>query len=481
MTRDRRRATLAATILGSSVAFLDTMIVVIALPSIADDLGMGLAGQQWVLLAYSLTLVALYLVAGAVGDRRGHRRVFTAGAVGFAAASVLAGLAPSAAVLIAARALQGVAGAFLTTNSLALLRQTYGPESGRAIGLWTAFTSLATLVGPPLGGAITQWASWRWIFFLNLPLAVAAVVLARSPGGEPVPDGGRAIDVRGAVTGAAGVALVTYGIVEGAEQGVAAVWWAFAAGGTALVAFWLVERRAADPILPLRLFRRRNFAAVNATTLVVYGAISGIFVYLTLYLQFLGFSPLQTGLAELPVDIAMLVLGARFGTLAGRRGPKPYLVAAPLMLAAAALTFLALGDRSDFWVAGIVGILLLSLGLAVLVAPITNAALTAAPAEETGTAAGVNSTLGRLGGLLAVAILGLVASLVYQASASHGAPLEVGQTDPALREASVDAFRAAMLVAAGLGILGAAVAGFGISNPEAIRAGRAEPPGERAG
>lgn len=174
-----RAATLAATTLGSSLAFLDAMVVVVALPRIAEDLDFGLAGQQWVLLAYSLALAALYLVAGAVGDRRGHRRVFVISAAGFAAASALAGAAPSGAVLIAARGLQGVAGAFLTTNSLALLRAAYGEGSGRAIGLWTSFTSVATLVGPPLGGAIVQWASWRWIFFLNLPLAVGAVALAR--------------------------------------------------------------------------------------------------------------------------------------------------------------------------------------------------------------------------------------------------------------------------------------------------------------
>ena len=180
----RRRLTLTATIIGSSLAFIDATVVIVALPTIEEDLGLGLSGQQWVFLAYSLALAALYLPGGAIGDRFGRRRTFIAGAAGFALASLLAGAAPNEEVLLLARALQGIAGAFLTTNSLALLRATYGDQAGRAVGLWTAFTSVATIAGPPVGGALVEWVSWRWIFLINLPLAGLAVLAAHLGRGE---------------------------------------------------------------------------------------------------------------------------------------------------------------------------------------------------------------------------------------------------------------------------------------------------------
>ena len=239
MTGDQlRRMTLAATVLGSSLAFIDASVVVVALPTIERDLDLGLSGEQWVFLAYSLALAALYLPAGAVGDRRGRRETFMLGIVGFAAASALAGAAPTGGVLIAARALQGVAGAFMTTNSLALLRETYGPDSGRAVGLWTSFTSVVTIGGPPLGGVIVEWISWRWIFFVNLPLALAALVLAdrgRCPRLEEHRVGH--LDIPGAALAATAFGMLTYGMVEGAAHGFASAWWAFPVAAVALVAF----------------------------------------------------------------------------------------------------------------------------------------------------------------------------------------------------------------------------------------------------
>ncbi len=216
----RRQLTLAATILGSSLAFIDATVVIVAMPTIESDLDLGLTGEQWIFLAYSLTLAALYLPAGAIGDRYGRRPVFIAGAVGFAAASALAGAAPDEATLIAARALQGVAGAFLTTNSLALLRAVYADEAGRAIGLWTSFTSVATIAGPPAGGALVEWISWRWIFFLNLPFAVAAILLARAGNCEERKQEriGR-LDLPGALLAALAFGSLTWGLVEGAEKG----------------------------------------------------------------------------------------------------------------------------------------------------------------------------------------------------------------------------------------------------------------------
>lgn len=466
----RRRLTLAATILGSSLAFIDATVVVVALPRIEEDLGLGLSGQQWIYLSYSLALAALYLPAGALGDRIGRRRAFVCGAAGFALASALAGFAPGEGVLLVARSLQGVAGAFLTTSSLALLRATFGAGSGRAIGLWTAWTGVATIAGPPAGGALVEWVSWRWIFFLNLPLAAATIWLARAgrceerSGERP----GR-LDVPGAVTAAIAFGAVTYGVVQGAEHGFARVWWAFATAAVSFVAFIAIEWWTAAPVLPLALFRRRNFAAANAETCFLYAALGGTFFYLTLYLQFIGFTPFEAGLAGIPTSVVMILLAARFGRLADRHGPRLYLTVGPLLFGAGALLFLPVEDISGFWAFGVPAYLLLSLGLAVFVAPITATALSSVSTAYAGVASGVNSTISRLGNLLAVAVLGLVVTLVFGAGVSdpEALPLAAGQADPGLRAASIDAFRAAMLGAAGLAFAGAAVGALWISNEEA--------------
>jgi EmrB/QacA subfamily drug resistance transporter len=466
----RKRLTLAATILGSSLAFIDATVVIVALPTIEEDLDLGLTGQQWVFLSYSLALAALYLVGGAIGDRYGRRRVFIAGAAAFALASLLAGAAPNEAVLVVARALQGVAGAFLTTNSLALLRGAYGADSGRAIGLWTSFTSVATILGPPAGGALVEWVSWRWIFLLNLPLAAAAVVLALLGRDEESasPRTGR-LDLAGATLAAAGFGLLTYGLVEGADRGFGGLWWAFAGAAVALTAFVVVETRVDEPMLPFALFRKRNFAAANAQTFLVYAGLYGFFVFFTLYLQFLGFTPFEAGLLNIPSSIVMIVLAARFGALADRQGPRLYLTLGPALIGLGTLVFAVVDTKSEFWSYGIVGLLLFSLGLAMMVAPITATALKSAPERYAGIASGVNSTVSRLGSLLAIAVIGLVITLVFEANVDvEGAvPLAMGQTAPELREASVDAFRAGMAVAAALAFAGAAVGAVGISNREA--------------
>jgi EmrB/QacA subfamily drug resistance transporter len=466
----RRTLTLAATIIGSSLAFIDATVVIVALPTIERDLDLGLAGQEWVFLSYSLSLAALYLAAGAIGDRYGRRNAFIAGAVGFALTSVIAGAAPNEAVLIVGRLLQGVAGAFLTTNSLALLRGVYGNEAGRAVGLWTAFTSVATLACPPAGGALVEWASWRWIFFINLPLAVITVALAqigRCDERAQIRVG--RLDIPGALLAATGFGALTYGLVEGARSGFPEKWWAFAVAVVALAAFVLFERRTREPMLPFELFRRRNFAAANLQTFVVYAALYGSLVFFTLYLQFLGFSPFEAGLLQVPTSLVMFLLAARFGALADRQGPRLYLTLAPIFLGLGALCALALDERSDFWTAGVASMALTSLGLAMLVAPITSTALKSAPAEYAGIASGVNSTVSRLGSLMAIAIIGLVISLVFHArvDAPRAVPLAKDQRSPELRGASKDAFRAGMLAVAGLAFVGAAVGAVGISNREA--------------
>jgi EmrB/QacA subfamily drug resistance transporter len=479
MDERARRLTLAATVLGSSLAFLDVSVVVIALPSIERDLDAGLAGEQWIYLSYSLALASLYLVAGAVGDRRGRREVFIAGVVGFAAASVLAGVAPSTGVLIAARALQGIAGAFVTTNSLALLREAYGADAGRAIGLWTSFTGVTTIAGPPVGGALVEWVSWRWIFFVNLPVAAATVMLAlagRGPVRARIPAGH--LDIPGAVLVAAGLGSLTYALVEGADRGLGRYWWLFALGVAALVAFVIVESRKREPMLPLWLFRNRNFAASNAETFLVYVALGGVIVYLAVYLQFLGFSAFQTSLITLPTSLVLIALSPKFGALADRHGPRLYLTLGPVLLAAGVLLLALINERSDLWTLGIPGLLLFSLGLAMVVAPITSTAISSAPGELAGVASGVNTTFSRVGQLLAVAVVGIVIASVFDTPGgnSDAVPLATGQHDPVLRAASIDGWRAGMAVVAGLALAGAAVGALGLSNREATQ--RAAVPAE---
>jgi EmrB/QacA subfamily drug resistance transporter len=453
-----RQLTLAATILGSSVAFIDTTVVIVALPTIEHELDLGLAGQQWIFLAYSLTLAALYLTGGAVGDRYGRRQTFAVGVVAFALASAAAGAAPGGALLIAARALQGVGGAFLTTNSLALLRATYGDEAGKAIGLWTAFTSVATIGGPLVGGALVEWVSWRWIFYLNLPLAAVTLWLAYKGRTEekPIPRVGR-LDLPGAVLAAAGFGSLTFAIVE--ER-----WWALGVAAPLLALFLLVELRSAQPMLPLGLFRRRNFAVVNAQTFLVYAALYGFFVYFTIYVQFLGFTAFEAGLLNIPSSAALILLAARFGALSDRYGPRLFLTGAPVLLGAGTLLFLLVDERSDMWTTGLPAIGIFALGLAALVAPITATALKSVPQERAGIASGVNSTVSRLGSLISVAVIGFVIAVVF---GHEGAvPLAKDQADPLLRADSIDAFRAGMLVAVGLAFAGSTL-GLAISNREA--------------
>jgi EmrB/QacA subfamily drug resistance transporter len=467
-----RSLTLAATILGSSMAYVTAINV--AVPAIGADLEIDLGGQQWVMLSYSLALASLYLVAGALGDRVGRRKMFMIGTVGFALASALGGLAPSSTVLIVARVLQGAAGALLTVGSLSLLRSTFGEKSGRAIGIWTAGTGAVSLAGPPLGGALVEWASWRWIFYINIPLAVGSVYLAwLGRGARPSPEATTSrLDIAGAGLVAVGLGFVTYGIVQGGEQGFAGVAWAFAVGGVALVAFVAHERRAKEPLLPLSLFRDRDFTLVNVATLFIYSALAGSTFFLVLFLQSaIGYTPFEAGLLLLPSTVVMLALAPRFGRLADRLGPRPFLVAGPLVMAAGMLLWLRVDDRS-LWDGLLPGLVLYGLGLAMIVAPITAAAMTAAPDRYAGVAAGVNSTFSRLGSLFAIAVLGLVVSLVFAARADDPdlVPLALGEDSPEFVAASTDAFRAAMIVAAALAVAGAAAALGYSRRPQALEA-----------
>ena len=455
-----RRATLVATVLGSSMAYVTATNV--ALPVIGEDLGIDLGGQQWIVLSYSLSLASLYLVAGSLGDRLGRRRMFILGAIGFAAASALGGIAPNAAVLIVARVLQGAAGALLTTGSLSLLRSTFGDASGRAIGIWTTGTGVVSLAGPLLGGALVEWASWRWIFFLNLPLAAGALYsawLGRHAGSQHQETPSR-LDIAGAALAGVGIGCVIYGLVQAGEQGFLDVAWAFAVGIAALAAFILRERRAREPLLPLSLLRNRDFTLVNIETFVVYGALAGSTFYLGLYLQsVIGYSPFEAGLLLLPSTVVLLVLAPRFGRLADRLGPRPLLVGGPVLMAMGMLLWLRVDDRS-LWDGLLPGLLLYGLGLSMVVAPITAAALTTIPERQAGIAVGVNATSSRLGSLAATAVLGLVVSVVFAARTDtpNLVPLTLGQDGQDFITGSTDGFRAAMILAATLALVGAGTA-----------------------
>lgn len=472
-TRRSKRFTLAATALGSSLAFIDTTVVIVALPTIERDLDLGLTGQQWVVLSYSVALAALYLVAGAAGDRFGRRRMFAWGIVGFAAASALAAAAPDEPVLVAARALQGVAGAFLTTNSLALLRAVYGRDAGRAIGLWTAFTGAAIVLGPPLGGALVEWVSWRWIFIINLPLAaITLALLAACPAPRATSREHDQFDLRGAVLVAVGIGLLTFGLVQGQEAGYTSVVWAFVLGLAALVAFPFAERRVRKPMLPRVLFSRPSFVAANLETFFVYGALGGFGFFFFIFLQFIGFSAFEAGLTNLPVSVVIIVLSPRLGRRADTHGPRTLLTVGPLMMAAGMALMLGVSDRADFWPLVVPGLFLFALGLAQVVAPITSTALSSAPSDLSGIAAGVNQTVSRVGNLVAVAVGGLAVTLVFErvTGDASAVPFQLGETADSLRDGSIAAFRAAIGICIALALAGAAVAALMLPR----RDGRAE-------
>lgn len=464
-----RQYTLAATALGSSLAFIDATALIVALPTMQKTLNLGLNGQQWVFLAYSLSLASLYLIGGAVGDRSGHRRVFIYAVAGFALTSALAGIAPNAVWLIIARFLQGVSGAFITTNSLAWLRSVYGEHSGKAIGLWTSLTGISTIIAPPLGGALTQWFSWRWIFYINLPLAAVVIYWARrSVKDKPKVSKSSPLDFYGSILIAISLASLSYYLVQGAKTGFSQLWWSAAVGLSSLIIFILVEFKVRYPLLPLVLFKVRNFTFSNLETLLIYGALYGVFVYLTFYLQFLGFSPLASSFFLIPVSIILILLATYFGSLADRKGPRFLLTVGPLLISGAALIFSSIQTKNEVWTFGSAGIVLFSIGLAMLVAPITTTALKSLPSKFAGVASGMNNTVSRIGGLLVVAVVGMVISIVFFSSVDNknAVPLDLHQKAPSHREASQQGYQIGMWIVAAVALTSAAVGWFGISNKQ---------------
>ncbi|AKZ57015.1 putative sugar transporter [Streptomyces ambofaciens ATCC 23877] len=444
---------LLTTVLGSGMALLDSTVVNVALPRIGRDLDADLAALQWTVNAYMVTLAGLILLGGALGDRFGRRRIFVVGVLWFAAASLLCGLAPNAGTLIAARALQGIGGALLTPGSLALIQASFHPDDrGRAVGLWSGFGGVGAAVGPFLGGWLVDGPGWRWVFLLNVPLALLCAPIALRHVPESSDERAHArFDVLGAALGAAALALLTYALIE-ARTGTWAVTLSAVAGAAAAVAFVVVERRGKDPMMPLDVFASRQFTAVNVVTLCVYAAFGGFFFLAALQLQVVvGWSALAAGTALLPTTVLMLLFSARSGELAERLGPRLQLGVGPLLCAAGMVLMLRVGPGASYVADVLPALLVLGLGMVTLVAPLTATVLAAVDTARAGLASGINNAAARAAGLVAVAAL----------------PLLTGMGEEAYRSprAFDDAFGPAMLICAGVLVAGSVTAFTTVRRP----------------
>ena len=407
-----QRLTLTVAVLASFVSFLDGTIVNVALPAISTELGGGLATQQWVVDAYLITLGALILVAGSASDAFGRLLVMRIGLIGFGVASVAIALAPDPVFLIVARAVQGAAAAFLVPSSLALITSTFRDAAqSRAIGIWTAMTTAAMLVGPLLGGALIDLASWRWAFLINVVPIAGTLALIPRTGLRDVRTPDAAVDVLGAALCTLGLGATVFALIEQPNLGWAhpAVWGSLL-GGIALLAVFLArQRRVRAPMLPLSLFRVRNFSAGNLATLFIYAALSLVMLVLTVYLQQTqGFSATLAGLASLPATVLVAMLSSRAGALAGRYGPRVFMTAGPLIMAGGLLLLLTVGEPFSYWWQVLPGMLVFGVGLAATVSPLTSTILGAIGPERAGTASAVNNAISRIAGLLAVAALAFI-------------------------------------------------------------------------
>ncbi|MDP9067713.1 MAG: MFS transporter [Actinomycetota bacterium] len=445
-----------ATVLGSGIAFLDSTVVNVALPAIGSDFNTGFSSLQWTISAYMLTLGALLLVGGALGDLYGRRLVFVIGLTAFTLASLLCGVAPTVGVLIAARALQGVGAALLVPGSLAIISGSFRDEDkGQAIGAWSGLSGVTTAIGPFVGGWLVDSVSWRLVFLINLPLAALAIAISLKHVPESRDEAAaRTPDVAGGIAAAMGLGGIVFALIEGPARG-----WdqplvraAGAAGIIALIAFLVLEARRRHPMMPFSIFRSRQFSAANATTLVVYAALSASVFLLVIQLQkMLGYSALESGAALIPVTLLLLVLSPTAGRLSQRWGPRGPMTAGPLVAGVAFLALMDTSPGSNYFSDLLPGILLFGLGLAATVAPLTTAVLTAIEGAHAGIASGINNAVARVAGLLAVVLVPLAAG--------------ISGVDEVGGEAFSAGFRRSMLINAGLCGIGALISFVWIRKP----------------
>ena len=477
--------------------FVDGTVVNVALPAIADDLDAGLATQQWVIESYLLMLGSLILIGGSLSDLFGRRRVFGLGVAGFGVTSLICAAAPTAELLVAARALQGVAGALLVPSALAVIVSTFPEdERGAAIGSWTAWSGVSTLLGPLVGGLLVDTASWRLVFAIGLvPIAVTLYLIARHMPRRLDHTVDRHVDVRGALLCALGLTGVVLGLIEQPARG-----WSdplvappLAIGAACLALFLVQESRSPDPMLPLGLFRRRNFSTGNLATFAIYGGLGGAFFFLPIFLQGVaGYTATDAGLALVPMTIVLFLFAKRFGALADRIGARPLMTAGPLLAAAGMLLLVRLDADSSYLAEVVPAVLVFGFGMAIVVAPLTATVLADADAEHAGIASGVNNAIARVAGLVAIAAVGaLVAAQfgselderldraeVAPAVRSVAEEAEARPLDPeppeglvgarretveiAVEESAVEAFRVAAVSSALLMLLGGLISAVGI-------------------
>ncbi len=513
MTKARARGTMVAVVLGSAIVFLDTSVVNLALPRIGAELESDLFGtleaQSYVAYGYFVTLSALLILAGALTDSLGRRRMFAAGLMGFAATSLLCGVAPTMEILIVARVLQGAAGALVVPGSLSIITASFADEErGRAFGIWAGASAATSIIGPLVGGLLVNTVSWRAAFLINLPfLAVALFATLRYVPESRDDDATGRFDWLGSIVIALAVGGLAFGTIRGQQQGwgepVAIV--SLAVGAVCAVAFPILMVTRRDPLVPPKLFRSRNFTVTNLSTLVIYGALyvsltfQGIFLIGTL-----GYNEQAAGLAGVPATLLLVLFSTRFGKLAARHGPRWYMAIGPAVMALGTLWFTRVPSSSEPWVLGtgegrsllppgdyvvhlLPGLIVFGLGLMIMVAPLTTALMTSVPSSKAGVASAINNAISRVGSPLITAVIFVAVASSFYASISRQvpnadvddprfradvAPLNEppadvsGELRIAAREASTDAFHLAMFVSAGLLLVGATINGVGIRNPE---------------